>query len=112
MATLTGWPLFITILAITMGTVVTRFLPFIIFSPGREVPASIKKVQLLLPNAVIGLLVVYCLKHVSIFSGNHGMPELAALAVIVLVHLWRKNTLLSIASGTITYMVLVQFVLL
>ena len=112
MTILTGWPLFITILVIAAGTVATRFFPFLIFPPGRKVPAFIERIQVLLPAAVIGLLVVYCLRDINIFSESRGIPELIALAVILLLHLWRKNTLLSIAGGTITYMLLVQFVFL
>jgi len=110
MTTLTEWPLFMTILAIALGTVATRFLPFLVFPAGRDVPPLLKKIQFLLPDAVIGLLVVYCLKDVSVFSGSRGIPELIALAVIALTHNWRKNALLSIAAGTITYMALVQLV--
>jgi branched-subunit amino acid transport protein AzlD len=110
MTTLAGWQLFITILAIAAGTVATRFLPFAIFPPGRNVPPLIKKIQVLLPSAVIGLLVVYCLKDVNILSGSHGIPEFIALAVIALLHFLRRHTLLSIAGGTVVYMVLVQMV--
>jgi len=110
MQTLTGLPLFITIIAIALGTVLTRSLPFFIFPQGKNTPAFIKKLQLLLPSAVIGLLVVYCLRDINISSGNHGVPELAASLVTVILHLWRKNTLLSIAGGTVLYMLLVQSV--
>jgi len=108
MATLTGMPLLITILVIAGGTVLTRALPFVIFPPGKESPALIKRLQLLLPSAVIGLLVVYCLRYVDIFSSSHGVPELLSIAAIVALHLWRKNTLLSIMGGTVLYMLLVQ----
>jgi len=109
MSTLAGFPLFITILAIAGGTIITRFLPFWIFPPGREAPEFVKRLQFLLPSAVIGLLVVYCLRYVNIFYGSRGLPEFAAAAVVVLLHLWRKNTLLSIAGGTILYMLIIQF---
>jgi len=110
MVTLAGLPLLITILVIAGGTVLTRALPFIIFPPDKEAPAFVKRLQFLLPSAVIGLLVVYCLRYVDIFSGSHGLPELLSIAVIVILHLWRRNALLSIAGGTILYMLLVQHV--
>ena len=108
MATLTGLPLVITILVIAAGTVLTRALPFLIFPPGREAPAFVKRLQSLLPSAVIGLLVVYCLRYVDFLSGSRGLPELMAILAIVVLHLWRKNSLISIAGGTILYMLLVQ----
>ena len=108
METLTGLPLFITILVIAGGTVFTRALPFIIFPPGRESPAFVKRLGVLLPGAVIGLLVVYSLRHLDVFSGGRGLPELLSILAIVALHLWRKNALLSIAGGTILYMLLVQ----
>ncbi|WP_308162529.1 AzlD domain-containing protein [Bacillus sp. ISL-7] len=63
-----------------------------------------------LPAAVIGLLVIYCFKDVSLISGSHGLPELIGVVVVALLHLWKKNMLLSIAGGTIVYMILVQLV--
>jgi branched-subunit amino acid transport protein AzlD len=110
MATYTGLPLLITILAIAGGTILTRSLPFLIFR--KDTPAFVKRLQVLLPSAVIGLLVVYCLRNVDIFTGNYGLPEFLAAIAIVLLHLWRKNTLLSIAGGTVFYMLLVQLVFL
>jgi branched-subunit amino acid transport protein AzlD len=70
----------------------------------------VQRLQILLPSAVTGLLVVYCLKGVSLFSGSRGLPELIALAALAAVHLWKKNALLSIATGTAAYMLLVQLV--
>jgi len=107
MATLTGTPLFITILVIAGGTVLTRALPFLIFPPGKDTPLFIGRLQFLLPSAMIGLLVVYCLRYVDIFSGSRGLPEFLSIAVVVALHLWRKNSLLSIAGGTALYMLLV-----
>ncbi len=108
MAVLTGWPLFITILAMAAGTVLTRFLPFWIFPQGRSAPEFIKRLQTLLPSAVIGLLVVYCFRNVDMYSGSRGLPELLASLAAAALHLWRRNTLLSIAGGTVVYMILVQ----
>jgi branched-subunit amino acid transport protein AzlD len=100
--------LFVTIVAIAAGTVLTRFLPFIVFRSAGKIPEALRRLQVLLPSAVIGLLVVYCLKGVSVFTGSRGLPELLALAALAIVHLWKKNALLSIATGTAAYMLLVQ----
>ena len=96
----------ITIAAIVLGTVCTRALPFIIFPSGKEPPKYIK----VLPCAVTGMLVVYCYKSVGIREYPHGLPELIASALTVGLHLWKRNMLLSIAAGTICYMLLVQLV--
>ena len=92
------------------GTILLRFLPFLLFPSGKKTPAFVTYLGKVLPFAMIGLLVVYCLKDVSVFSGSYGLPELIAMAVVVVLHVWRRNTLLSVASGTICYMLLVQFV--
>lgn len=99
-----------TVAIIVLATMLTRFLPFMLFPAGKPTPKYIQYLGKVLPAAVFGLLVVYCLKDVSIFSGSHGLPELIAIAVIVLLHLWKRQMLLSIAGGTICYMLLVQFV--
>ena len=90
------------------GTMATRFLPFLIFSDKRPTPKYIQYLGRALPSAVFGLLVVYCLKDVNILSGSHGLPELAAIVVTVLLHLWKRQMLLSIAGGTVCYMLLIQ----
>ncbi len=100
----------ITIVMVILGTMTTRFLPFIVFPAGKPVPKYIKYLGKALPAAVFGLLVIYCLKDVSIFSGSHGIPELISIAVVVGLHLWKRQMLLSIAGGTVCYMLLVQFV--
>lgn len=97
----------ITIAAVVLGTMATRFLPFIIFPEGKQPPKFIAYLGTVLPYAVIGLLVVYCLKDAP-FAPTHGLPEAIAIAFIVLLHKWKKNTLLSIAGGTALYMLLVQ----
>lgn len=102
--------LLITMAMMVAGTAATRFITFICFPGGKEPPAAILYLGKALPCAVMALLVVYCLKDVSVFSGSHGLPELISLGVIVLLHLWKKNTLLSIGAGTVCYMLLVQFV--
>ncbi len=110
MATIIGWPLFITILAMAVGTILTRFLPFWIFPRGKEAPGFVKRLQGLLPPAVIGLLVVYCFRNADLMHAPFGFPELLAALCVAALHLWRRNTLLSIAGGTAAYMILVQSV--
>ena len=101
----------ITIIAICiLGTMLTRFLPFIVFSSKKPTPKYIQYLGKALPCAVFGMLVIYCLKDVSILTGSHGIPELIAVAGTAVLHLWRKQMLLSIAGGTAAYMVLVQFI--
>lgn len=91
-------------------TVLLRFLPFMVFSGEREIPPFITLLTGLLPPAVMGMLVVYCLRGVSLFSGSRGLPELIASAAVVLSYVWKRSTLLSIVTGTALYMVLVQAV--
>lgn len=100
----------ITIGMVILGTVITRFLPFLIFPAGKSTPGFIRYLGKVLPPAVFGLLVVYSLKNVSLFSESHGIPELISVLAVVGLHLWRRQMLISIAGGTICYMLLVQFV--
>ena len=99
----------ITIAAVVLGTMTTRFLPFLIFPEGREPPAFIRYLGAVLPYAVIGLLLVYCLKD-AVFASNHALPELIAILVTCGLHLWKRQMLLSIAGGTVCYMLLLHFV--
>ena len=98
-----------TIAICALGTMLTRFLPFLIFSKGKT-PRYIQYLGKALPAAIFSMLVVYCLKDVSLLSGSHGLPELLSIALIIGLHLWKRNMLLSIAAGTICYMALVQFI--
>jgi len=100
----------IIILMVTLGTVITRFLPFILFSGRKDRHPYIKYLGDVLPCAVIGLLVVYCLKGVHITQSPFGAPEAAAIICIALLHFWKNNALLSIGVGTVAYMLLIQFV--
>lgn len=100
----------ITIGMVILGTAITRFLPFLLFPADKPAPKYIQYLGKVLPSAVFGLLVIYCLKNVSLFEGSHGIPELVSILVVVLLHLWKRQMLLSIAGGTICYMLLVQFV--
>ena len=101
----------ITIALCVFGTMATRFLPFLLFSSKKPTPKYIQYLGKVLPSAVFGLLIIYCLKHVSIFTGSHGIPELLAIALVAVLHLWKRQMLLSIAGGTLCYMLLVQFIL-
>ena len=89
-------------------TAMIRLLPFILFS--KNTPKPVLYLGKVLPYAIVAMLVVYCLKDVKIFSGSHGIPELIAIALVVVLHKWKKNTLLSILAGTICYMLLIQLV--
>ena len=100
----------ITIGLVALGTMATRFIPFILFHADKPRPPVVQYLDRVLPGAVFGLLVVYCLMNVSLLSGSHGIPEAIAIAAVVALHLWKRQTLLSIAGGTILYMVLVQCV--
>lgn len=100
----------ITILMISLGTMSMRFLPFLIFPAGKPTPKYIQYLGKVLPGAVFGMLVIYCLKTVSVTSFPFGIPELIGIAVTALLHLWKKQMILSMGAGTIVYMLLVQFV--
>ena len=102
--------LLITIAMVSLGTIITRFLPFLLFPAGRTTPKYLQYLGRVLPPAALGLLVVYCLKDVDFAGAAHGLPELISMAVVTALHFWRRNTLLSIAAGTICYMALVQFI--
>lgn len=98
----------ITIGLMVAGTMATRFLPFLLFPAGKETPAYVLYLGRVLPYAIMGFLVVFCLKNVSLLSSPYGVPEAIAMVVIVALHLWKRNVLLSIGGGTIVYMLLVQ----
>ena len=101
----------ITIAVCTAATMLTRFLPFLVFgSRGGRVPEVVEYLGHVLPAAIFGMLIVYCLKSVTPFAGSRGIPEAIAVAVTAGLHLWRRNTLLSILAGTACYMLLVQLV--
>lgn len=100
----------ITIAICAIATMMTRFLPFLIFRDGKQTPAYIHYLGKALPLAIFSMLVVYCLKDVDFLGGWHGLPELIGIAVTVALHLWKRQMLISIAGGTIVYMLLVQLV--
>ena len=98
------------IAVIALVTAALRFLPFLIFRGNRKTPPYIDYLGKVLPYAIMGMLVVYCLKGISFTSVSNWVPYLIASGAVVLLHLWKRNTLLSIISGTVCYMVLVQLV--
>ncbi len=100
----------LTIAILALGTMATRFLPFLIFRDNKPTPKYIQYLGKALPAAIFGMLVVYCLKSVNVLAYSYGLPELIAIAVTVGLHLWKRQTLLSIAGGTVCYMLLVQVV--
>ena len=100
----------ITVLMCVLGTMLTRFLPFAVFSGRRPTPKYIQYLGRMLPGAVFSMLVVYCLRGVSLTRYSYGLPELLSIAVTIGMHLWKRQMLLSIAGGTICYMLLVQLV--
>ena len=100
----------IIILSVAFGTMVTRFIPFFLFPESKEPPKVVAYLGQVLPPAMMGLLVVYCLRDVSLQASPHGIPELIAILCILAMHKWKNNVLISIGSGTIVYMILIQLV--
>ena len=101
----------ITIAVCTAATMLTRFLPFVVFSSkDQQPPEVVRYLGRVLPAAIFGMLIVYCLKGVSLTSGSHGIPEAIAIGVTVALHKWKHQTLVSIAGGTLCYVLLVQMV--
>ena len=98
------------IAVIALVTAALRFLPFLIFGENRKTPPLISYLGQVLPYAIMGMLVVYCLKDISLLSSPFGIPEIIGCAVVTLLHIWKRNTLLSIGAGTVCYMLLVQFI--
>ncbi len=95
---------------IALVTMSTRFLPFLIFRENQQTPKMITYLGKVLPCAIMGMLVVYCMKDVAFTSFPHGLPELIGCAVVAVLHIWKRNSLLSIGVGTLVYMLLVQLV--
>ena len=100
----------LTVAVISAVTILLRFVPFIIFRSGRKTPAYITYLGNVLPFAIMGMLVVFCLKNISFIQSPHGIPEIIAGTVVVLLHVWKRNSLVSIIGGTACYMLLVQLV--
>ena len=108
--TLTNLQAFLLILILAVGTFLTRVLPFLIFPDSKKPPKIINYLSTVLPAATMGLLIVYCLKNVSVIAYPYGIPELISIAVSAFLHIKKGNVLLSIGVGTLLYMILVQFV--
>ena len=100
----------LTVGAVVLATLLTRFLPFLIFRADKPTPSYITYLGKVLPAAVFGMLVVYCLKGVAPLAYPYALPELISLALVIGLHLWQRKMLLSIGMGTVCYMILVQFV--
>jgi len=99
------------LVAVVAGvTALIRFLPFVVFGGGRPTPKFVVYLAGVLPCAIMAMLVVYCLRNVDVLHFAYGLPELIAIAVTISLHLWKRQMLLSIAGGTVCYMLLVQFV--
>ena len=101
----------LTIAVCAAATMLTRFLPFLVFgSRGGKVPEVVEYLGYVLPAAIFGMLILYCLKSVTPFAGSHGIPEAIAIAVTIALHQWKHQTLVSITGGTVCYVLLVQLV--
>ena len=107
---MSNWQVLSLILVMTLVTAALRFLPFMIFTKGRKVPEVVAYLGRVLPYAVMAMLVVYCLKGISFVQMPFGLPELISVVLVVVLHVWKRNTLLSIIGGTVCYMMLVQMV--
>lgn len=101
---------FLIILAVALTTFATRVIPFLFFPKGKEIPPTIQYLGGVLTPAVIGMLVVYCLKSTAVLTAPHGIPEAAAVLVTAGLHVWKRNNLLSIGAGTILYMFMIQVI--
>ena len=91
-------------------TIALRFLPFVIFSGNKPTPPFVAYLGRVLPYAIMGMLVVYCLRNVNLLAAPHGAPEFIACLIVAGLHLWKRSTLLSIIGGTVSYMLMVQLV--
>lgn len=101
---------FLTVLVIALVTAALRFIPFFIFNGKKPVPDYITYLGRVLPYAIMAMLVVYCLKGISFRETPFGLPELISVALVAALHVWKRNTLVSIICGTLCYMLLIQFV--
>lgn len=98
------------VLVVAMVTVFLRFLPFAVFSGKRKTPEFINYLGKVLPFAAMGMLVIFCLKGISFTSYPHGIPELISCLAVVVLHIWKRNTLISIGGGTALYILLINFI--
>lgn len=98
------------LLVLALVTALLRFLPFWLFGNGKKVPDAVLRLGRSLPFAAMGMLVVYCLKDISLKTAPFGAPEAIACLVTALVHLFKRNTIISILAGTAVYTVLIRLV--
>ena len=98
------------IIVVSAVTILLRFIPFLIFNSNRPTPSIILWLGKVLPYAIMGMLVVYCLKDIAFSQYPYGLPELISCAAVIILHIWKRNSLISIAGGTICYMILIQIV--
>ena len=89
-------------------TIALRFLPFIVFDHGEQLPEWITYLGKVLPPAIMSMLLVYCLRNINLVEGNHGFPEVICVGIAMLIHNWKRNTLLSIGVSTLLYMIIMQ----
>ena len=99
---------FLVVVVIALVTALLRFLPFFVFNGKRSIPKVIQYLGLVLPYAIMAMLVVYCLKNVSFVKYTDWLPELISVLGVVVLHVWKRNTLLSIIGGTVCYMLLIR----
>lgn len=105
---MTTTELIITIAVMSAAVISTRFLPFIIFPSKERTPHFVRFLGKYLASAVFGMLIVYCLRDIKFTEGNHTLLQLAGILMCIVLHLWRRNMLLTIAGGTVFYMILIQ----
>ena len=101
---------FLIILVVALTTFATRVIPFLVFPKGKEIPKTVQYLGKVLTPAVIGMLVVYCLKGTTPLVAPYGIPELISVTAVAVLHVWKRNNLLSIGVGTVLYMFLIQVV--
>jgi branched-subunit amino acid transport protein AzlD len=98
------------ILVVAICTMLTRAIPFLVLGGKKEIPQTIKYLGKVLPSGIMAILVVYCLKSIQFMEGSRGIPELLGVLIVISLHMWRRNTLLSIGGGTIGYMILLHII--
>ena len=101
---------FTMILIIALVTAALRFIPFLIFNGNKPIPRFVEYLGRVLPYSIMAMLVVYCLKGISFRKAPFGLPEIISVVIVVVLHIWKRNTLLSIIGGTVCYMLLIQFI--
>jgi branched-subunit amino acid transport protein AzlD len=99
----------ITIALAAVANFTTRFLPFVLFRTDKTTPFFVRKLGGFLPPAIMAMLVIYCFRNVSWLAGDHGLPDLLASLITIFLHLWRRNLLLSMLGGTLSYIILLNF---